>query len=37
MVGFSDVLDIGQLEDPQVIKKKLINGKKLSPDLKVNQ
>ena len=21
MVGFSDVLDIGQLEDPQVIKK----------------
>ena len=29
MVGFSDVLDIGQLEDPQMIKKTLINGKKL--------
>ena len=27
MVGFGDVLDIGQLEDPQMIKKKLINGK----------
>ena len=29
MVGFGDVLDIGQLEDPQMIKKNLINGKKL--------
>ena len=29
MVGFSDVLDIGYLEDPQMIKNKLINGKKL--------
>ena len=29
MVGFSDVLDIGQLEDPQMIKKKINKWKKI--------
>ena len=29
MVGFSDILGIGQLGDQEMIKDKLINGKKL--------
>ena len=37
MVGFSDILGIGQLEDQKMIKDKLIDGKKLFVDLDVNQ
>ena len=29
MVGFSDILGIGQVEDQKMIKDKLIDGKKL--------
>ena len=29
MVGFSDILGTGQVEDQKMIKDKLINGKKL--------
>ena len=29
MVGFSDILGIGQIEDQKMIKDKLIDGKKL--------
>ena len=29
MVGFSDILDTGQVEDQKMIKSKLIDGKKL--------
>ena len=35
MVGFSGILDIGQVEDQKMIKDKLIDGKKLLADLKV--
>ena len=37
MVGFSGILDTGQVEDEKMIKDKLIDGKKLLVDLKVNQ
>ena len=36
MVGFSDILGTGQVEDQKMIKDKLIDGKKLWVDLKVN-
>ena len=36
MVGFSDILVTGQVEDQKMIKDKLIDGKKLLVDLKVN-
>ena len=37
MVGFSDILDIGQVEDQKMIKDKLTDGKKLLVNLEVNQ
>ena len=37
MVGSSGILDIGQAEDFQMIKEKLLDGKELYVDLKVNQ
>ena len=37
MVGFGDILGTGQVEDQKMIKDKLIDGKKLWLDLKVNQ
>ena len=36
MVGFSDILGIGQVEDQNMIKDKLIDGKQLFVDLEVN-
>ena len=36
MVGFSDILGTGQVEDQKVIKDKLIEGKKLWVGLEVN-
>ena len=36
MVDFSGILGTGQEEDQKMIKDKLINGKKLLVDLKVN-
>ena len=35
MVGFSGILGIGQVEDQNMIKDKLIDGKKLLVDLEV--
>ena len=37
MVGFNGILGIGQVEDQNMIKEKLIDGKKLLVDLEVNQ
>ena len=37
MVGFNGILGIAQVEDQKMIKDKLIDGKKLVVDLKVNQ
>ena len=37
MVGFSGILDIGQVEDLQMIKDKLQDGKELKVDLKARQ
>ena len=37
MVGFSGILAIGQVEDQEMIKDKLIDRKKLFVDLEVNQ
>ena len=36
MVGFSDILDTGWVEDQKMMKDKLIHGKKLLVDLEVN-
>ena len=36
MVGFSGISDIGQAEDLQTMKDKLIGGKELQVDLKAN-
>ena len=36
MVGFSGILDTGQVEDQKMIKEKLIDGKKLLVGLGVN-
>ena len=36
MVGFSGILDIGWVEDQEMIKDKLIDGKKLWIGLEVN-
>ena len=36
MVGFSGILGNGQVEDQNMIKDKLIDGKKLGVNLKVN-
>ena len=37
MIGFSGILGTGQVEDQKMIKDKIIDGKKLSVDLEVNQ
>ena len=37
MVGFSGILGTGQVEDQKMMKDKLIDGKKLSVGLGVNQ
>ena len=37
MVGFNGILNIGQLEDLQMMRDKLIDGKNLLVDSKVNQ
>ena len=37
MVGFSDILGIGQVEDQEMMKDKLINGKKMWVGLQVNE
>ena len=37
MVSFSSILDTGQVEDIQIMKGKLIDGKKLRVGLEVNQ
>ena len=37
MDGFSGILDIGQVEDLQMMKEKLKDGKKLKVDLKAIQ
>ena len=37
MVGFSGTLDTGQVEDLQIIKGRLIDGKDLNIGLQVNQ
>ena len=37
MVGFSGILDIGQVQDQKMIKDKLTDGKKLLVNLEVNQ
>ena len=37
MVGFNGILDTGYVEDLQMMKDKLIDGKELQIDLKVNQ
>ena len=37
MVGFSGILGTGQVEDQNMIKDKLTDGKKLLVDLEVNQ
>ena len=36
MAGFSGILGIGKVEDPKMIKDKLIDGKKFIVDLEVN-
>ena len=36
MVGFSGISDTGQVEDPKMIKDKLLDGKELSVDVEVN-
>ena len=37
MVGFSSILGTGQVEDQEMTKDKLIDGKKLRVNLEVNQ
>ena len=37
MVGFSGIVDTGQVDDRKMMKDKLIDGKKLLVDLEVNQ
>ena len=37
MVGFSGILDTGQVEDDRMMKDKLKDGKKLQVGLEVNQ
>ena len=37
MVGVSDILRTGQIEDQKMIKHKLIDGKRLLVDLEVTQ
>ena len=37
MVGFSRILGIGQVEDQEMMKDKLINGKKMWVGLQVNE
>ena len=37
IVGFSGILDVGQVEDHKMMKDKLIDGKKLCVGLEANQ